>query len=384
MKNNILILNTYYLPGFKGGGPVKSIKNIVSNLDSKFNFYIITSDRDLNDDYPYSDIEVNQWIQKDGYKICYINTKKIGFKMYRDLINSVNFTHIYLNGFFSPHFTIKPLILKKLGLLKCNSFIISPRGDFSPGHLKIKWLKKNSYILLAKCLSLYTGSGITWQSTSEIETQHIISLYKNANIKLASNLPYEREVKNININKIKEKGKLKLAFISRIVTKKNLLFALECLKEIQGSEIEFYIYGPKEDMVYWEKCESIIKEINNNNIKVRYMGEIIQEDVIKELSAYHGFLFPTFGENYGHVIVEAMLAGCVPIISDQTPWLNLYSNKVGWDLSLADKKGFLNAIKELLEMDQKTFNEYSSNSYKFIIEKSNFEAILKQTEELFL
>ena len=39
-------------------------------------------------------------------------------------------------------------------------------------------------------------------------------------------------------------------------------------------------------------------------------------------SEYDVFLFPTMAENYGHVIFEAMAGGCVPIISDRTPWNN--------------------------------------------------------------
>lgn len=385
MKKNILILNTYFLPGYKGGGPVKSINNIVSsNLNEKFNFYIITSDRDLNDNKPYENIIINQWLNKDSYKICYINRKNTNLKLLRDLINSVEFTHIYLNGYFSPYFTIKPLILRKLRLLNCKSFIISPRGDFSPGHLNIKRFKKYTYIIIAKILGLYNR--LLWQSTSGIETNHILKIYKNSKIKLASNLPFENPEYNEVYYKSKNKNSLKLVFLSRIVQKKNLLFALECLREIEIDEgsIEFSIYGPVEDNDYWAKCEQIIDTMKNRNIKVFYRGELKQEKVLKELSKYHAFFFPTFGENYGHVIVESMLAGCIPVISDQTPWQNLSDLKIGWDVELDNKKGFINAIHELLEMNQEQFNLYSNNSYNYILKESNYDKILKDTEELFM
>jgi glycosyltransferase involved in cell wall biosynthesis len=385
MKKNILILNTYFLPGYKGGGPVKSINNIVSsNLSGKYNFYIITSDRDLNDNKPYENIIINQWLNKNDYKICYINRKNTNFKLLRDLINSIEFTHIYLNGYFSPYFTIKPLILKKLGLLNCKSFIISPRGDFSPGHLNIKRFKKYTYIIIAKILGLYKG--LLWQSTSGIETNHILGIYKNSKIKSASNLPFKNPGYNEIYYKNKNKNSLKLVFLSRIVPKKNLLFALECLREIEIDEgsIEFAIYGPKEDSIYWTKCEQIIDTMKNKNIKVVYKGELKQEKVIEELSNYHAFFFPTFGENYGHVIVESMLAGCIPLISDQTPWQNLSDLKIGWDIGLDNKKGFIEAIHELLEMNQEQFNLYSNNTFDFILKESNYDKILKETEELFM
>ena len=46
------------------------------------------------------------------------------------------------------------------------------------------------------------------------------------------------------------------------------------------------------------------------------------------------FFFPAHGENYGHVIAEAMAAGCPVLISDQTAWRNLEEKGAGWDLPL--------------------------------------------------
>jgi hypothetical protein len=52
------------------------------------------------------------------------------------------------------------------------------------------------------------------------------------------------------------------------------------------------------------------------------------------LAEYDLFLFPTLGENYGHVISEALASGCPVVISDQTPWRNLEAegiNRNGFD-----------------------------------------------------
>ncbi|QAA34710.1 glycosyltransferase [Clostridium manihotivorum] len=380
MANNILILNSYFLPGFKGGGPVKSINNIVKNLYKEFNFYILTSDRDLNDEQRYAGIEINKWIDKDVYKICYIDVKHISFSEYKNIMNSVDFSYIYMNGFFSPTFTIKPMILRKLGFTKCKNVIVCPRGDFSPGHLKIKALKKYGYILFAKLTSLYNG--VIWHSTSELETKHILNLYKNAKIRVASNLPHEKPLSDKLIEKEKKKDELKLVFISRLVPKKNLAFALQCLQYINTGKIDFHIYGPKESLEYWKQCEELIKSIKGN-IKVSYKGELNQSEVVDTLALYHGFLFPTLGENYGHVIVEAMLAGCVPIISDETPWRELRDKEVGWDISLSHREEFIEAIVTLLSMDKKEFNKYSNNAYRYILSKSNYKEILEQTKNLF-
>lgn len=119
IKTNILIFSGVYLPGVRGGGPIRTISNLVSHLGDEFNFYIITSDRDLGDEQPYSTIELNQWNIQDNASVYYLN-KAIKFRDLRKIINSVQYDVIYLNSFFNPKFTIKIIMMMKLFLIKKN------------------------------------------------------------------------------------------------------------------------------------------------------------------------------------------------------------------------------------------------------------------------
>ena len=46
MKPKVLIFIDWYKPGFKAGGPIQSVSNIVSQLGKDYEFYIITRDTD--------------------------------------------------------------------------------------------------------------------------------------------------------------------------------------------------------------------------------------------------------------------------------------------------------------------------------------------------
>jgi glycosyltransferase involved in cell wall biosynthesis len=43
--------------------------------------------------------------------------------------------------------------------------------------------------------------------------------------------------------------------------------------------------------------------------------------------------------------MEALSAGVPILVSDRTPWRDLQTRQVGWDLSLDDKEGFADAIE---------------------------------------
>ena len=98
--------------------------------------------------------------------------------------------------------------------------------------------------------------------------------------------------------------------------------------------ITFNIFGPLEDMAYWEKCRRIIEKLPAN-IQGHYQGILDHDEVIRVMAMHDLFFLPTHGENFGHVIVEALAAGCPILISDQTPWRDLEKEGVGWDLPLS-------------------------------------------------
>ena len=116
------------------------------------------------------------------------------------------------------------------------------------------------------------------------------------------------------------------------------------------------LFGTIYDLNYWQKCMEIISRMPAY-IKVNYLGPLEKAQIAKTLSNYHFFIMPSQGENYGHSIVESLLAGCPVIISDRTPWNDL--NDAGWSLSLGKPEKFKEVIKKCIEMGEEGYNNMS-------------------------
>lgn len=71
-KPKILTFVSYYLPGYKAGGPLRTIANMVEHLGNDFEFWIVTRDRDLGDTVPYADVIINEWNDVHGAKVFYL------------------------------------------------------------------------------------------------------------------------------------------------------------------------------------------------------------------------------------------------------------------------------------------------------------------------
>lgn len=348
----VLLLTAYYFPGFKGGGPIKTIANLLAKTSDDVDYCVVTSDRDLGDDCPYADVSVGQWNSFENCSVFYAENGLKGLRQLQEIMSSKDYDVVYLNSFFAIRFSLIPLFLAKIFK---KTVVLAPRGEFSEGALSLKVSKKKVYIQLYKLLGLTRG--VVFQASSIFEFDDIKRALGSYNkIFIAQNISSQEYAKDLVV---KDNAVIKLVFISRISPKKNLAYALEVLKNVSCPVI-FDIYGPQEDAVYWSECVAIIKVLPEHII-VNYKGVLNPTDVVETLSVYDLFFMATKGENYGHVIAEALCAGLPILISNTTPWRDLVNKGIGWDISLDEPGQFAFAIEKASAMTAENYQEYRQN-----------------------
>ena len=382
----ILAVIDHYLPGYKAGGPIRTVANMVEWLGAEFQFYVVTSDRDWGARHSYPGIRGGGWRPVGKAQVLYLSPQEMRLFAWKRLLRSLHYDLIYLNSFFSP-LSRKTLLLRRIGQISERPVVLAPRGEFSPGALSLKGLKKRLYISLVKHVGLC--SNIIWQASSEYEMQDILSVF-NSDIKheasfiwVAPNLPPRLLNEAILRQRpAKKAGSARILFLSRIARKKNLDLALRLLANVSG-KVQFDIYGPTKDKPYWQECQNLIRQLPPV-VQAEYKGAVVPNQVMEIFSQYHLFLFPTRGENFGHVILEALRAGCPVLISDQTPWRSLEETKAGWDLPLSEPERFYAALGELISMDNLSFEEWSRSARKYAEEFVKNPALIAANRELFL
>ena len=57
----VILFVKNYLPGYKSGGPLRTIANMIESMSNEIDFLVVTRDRDVGDREPYSNIRVDQW-----------------------------------------------------------------------------------------------------------------------------------------------------------------------------------------------------------------------------------------------------------------------------------------------------------------------------------
>jgi len=357
----VLVTSAGFEPGFRGGGPIRSLAGVVDTISENTDLYLITRDRDLGASGPYPGLS-GQWIRRGGARVFYLNTRRPGkwFGLWRHL-RAVRFDLVYVNSLWDPLFTVIPLVAVRLHLIGAASVLIAPRGELAPGALSLKSGKKR--LLLGPWLGFLNGMNPVWHASSDKEASQIRALTPGAYVEVNQDqvsLPLEPLPPTVA-----DEGPIRLVFIGRISPVKNLYSVLAALEGL-SKPVLLDIYGPVEDGGYWAKCQLIIRRLPSH-VRVTYRGELAPQEVRCTFSKYDAFMFPTLGENFGHIVAESLSASCPVICSDTTPWTGVLEAGGGVVLRDTSVTGLANEIERLAalsEGDRMRAREHAGRAYR--------------------
>lgn len=377
----------YYLPGYKAGGSLRTIANMVAQLGKEFRFRIVTRDRDLGDATAYPGIVPDEWRRAGDAEVLYTSVSGLAWRRIAALLRSGDCDVVYLNSLFSVAFTFRPLLIRRL-VARHAPVVLAPRGELARGALALSRWKKRVYLRFLRATGLLTG--VTWQASSEHEQVDIRRVLASLGITapriiIAPDLPPPAVLDEGRAGEhppvAKTCGSLRLVFLARISPMKNLIGAIDALRGVKG-DVSLDIYGPVEDTGYWAACERAIGTLGPD-VRVSYHGPLPPERVAATLEAHHVLIQPSFGENFGHSILEAMTAGCPVVISDRTPWRGLAPARAGLDVPIDDVASLRTAIERFRDMPAEEFSAWRRGARRYATDVSTDNFAVDQCRGLF-
>jgi glycosyltransferase involved in cell wall biosynthesis len=382
-RPRVLVFSDYFLPGFKAGGPITTLRNMTERLADRADFAIVTRDRDLGDAEPFHGVRPDEWIRAFNAQIYYTSSRTLSIWKLWYIMREQKPDVVYLNSILSRRFSLFPLIVTRLlnrmgGLSPSARIVIAPRGEFSGGALSLKSRRKRAYLAILRASGLWRR--VHWQASSAFEAADIAAAVgKYARIRIVPDLlagvtpEYPRPAKRAGVARI--------AFVGRISPMKNLDGAIRMIGKLAG-EIELDIYGPKEDETYWAQCSAELTALPPN-VRARFHGALASDEVVKTLSVFDAMFLPSLGENFGHVIHEALSAGCPPVLSDRTPWRNLESLGIGYDRPLEDSDALVAALQQIIDMDEPVHRQMRQEARRHAARVSEAREVEAATLALF-
>jgi glycosyltransferase involved in cell wall biosynthesis len=244
------------------------------------------------------------------------------------------------------------------------------------GALGLKHTRKRAWLAVANALRMHAG--ILWHATTPGEIEEITGLIRPLGRSLvASNLSAPLGgMKDVEAEPhpdapsagAKPSGVLYIASLARISRKKNLAWAIERLVGLPG-QVQLDVYGAFEDPLYLAECQAMAAALRSQ-VQVRFLGHLPQRQVAATLARYHLFFLPTLGENFAHVVHEAMAAGCPVLLSNRTPWRGLAEKGAGWDLPLEEPESFRQILATCVNFDADAQARASAQARAYAVQES--------------
>ncbi len=373
-RKKVLALFEYFSPAIAAGGPIKSALGFAEGLSGDLDILVATRDSDMGTKKPMPGIASDHEYSREGYRIIYLSAKKLRKNLALLILRRPDI--IYLNSFFAWHFNILPLLLARVLQPKIR-LVLAPRGQFAASAIaKSKWRKK-IYLMIYR--AFLEQPNTVYQASSEFEKRDILFVLPKRQVHVAGNLRplADATQRYMSINKVQA---FKLCTIARIHPIKNIDLAIKCVLPLVPLGVMLDVYGFAEDVEYLEHCQQIAMAGNG---AIRVMPALPADEVMPTIAKYHAFLLPTKGENFGHVIFEALLAGRPVVISDQTPWRNLQQAEAGFDLPLGSEDLFTDAIRNLMKMDQAVFDRWCNSAHQLANASLDQQNRIAQHRQLF-
>lgn len=257
-------------------------------------------------------------------------------------------------------------------------YIISPHGMLEPWALNQSYLKKKFALLLYQYSDLKNAKCI--HATSVMEANSIRNMgFKNP-IAIIPNGVFVSD--NFIFNKSHVRNK-KVLFISRIYPGKgieNLIDAWFLIPNQIKSDWTLDIVG-NGDCEYVDSLNNRItsKQLNDS---IQILGPIYDSRKEQMILDSDVFVLPTFSENFGMVVAEAMSFGLPVITTKGAPWEELETHNAGWWIDIGVEP-LVRALSEAMTTPKEKLVEMGLNGRKIIEEKYSVEKVSKQMIELY-
>ncbi|TFD16304.1 glycosyltransferase family 4 protein [Cryobacterium sp. TMT4-10] len=320
-----------FAPGFPpaslGGGPIRTLEALVESASADFDVRVITPDRDHGATARLA-VAGNRWLDHGAARVYFASTNRV--RLLAKALLAVRAQRpmvLYLNSFFHPTLSVLPQLLMTLGFWGRPIRLLAPRGEFGTGALLRSTTKKRLYIFFYKALSLHRR--VYWHASSAAEAGDIVREWGNSARILVredeTSLPrHARAAPRNDLNNVLQ---VNFVFLGRLVEHKGLLILLDALQNV-NSAVNLDIYGPEEDALYLVACRESANRLPAH-VTARFMGPVKPDEVRDRLCSYDALLLPTAGENFGHVIAEALSVSCPVVCTPYTPWTSVLTDGGG-------------------------------------------------------
>jgi glycosyltransferase involved in cell wall biosynthesis len=344
-KLRILQVVPTYLPAVRYGGPIRSVHSLAKALVERgHDVHVFTSSVDGPNDL---DVPLGAPVDLAGVQVRYFPVRFMR-RLYwcpslaralRQDIHSFDVVHVH-SVFLWPTWAAAR-IAKRAGV----PYVVSPRGMLGTQVIRGKsQLLKSAWIRVIEQRTIRESAAL--HVTADLEREEIEAL--------GLRTPKFHCIGNgvswpVNRSSLAEGPYCGLArpyalFLSRIDAKKGLDRLIAAWKWVP--ELTLIIAG-NDESGYRLELEKIAAE-NKVESRVRFLGMVADEHKWALYENAAMFILPSYSENFGNVVAEAMAMGCPVIVTPEVGLANLVRDSGAGEVVDGEPRALAEAVRALI------------------------------------
>ena len=256
-------------------------------------------------------------------------------------------------------------------------YIVTPRGMLEPWSLsQKKWKKKLAWWFyqrndVQKSVCVFT--------TAKMEAEHVSNLgITTCKVVIPNGIETDAYPCKSSVEGVKKQ----VLFLSRVHVKKGIELLFEAWKRLHSDYVDWQllVIGNGEA----EYIHSLENRVESLGLKdsIKILPPVFGEAKIKVYQESALFCLPSFSENFGMVIAEAMSCGTPVITTTNCPWEILNETNTGWcvDLSVDNLEC---TLREAMGMDANALYDMGQKAGKLIFDNFDYRSVTRKTLRLY-
>jgi glycosyltransferase involved in cell wall biosynthesis len=307
------------------GGPSQMVLGLSKGLAAQgAEVTILTTDSNGDTGQAALEVPLDRPVEQDGYQIRYFRCSPFRrYKFSTGLLrwlshHAAEYDVAHIHALFSPVSSMAAAIARTQKL----PYLLRPLGTLDPADLQKKRQLKRLYAALLERPNLAGAAAIHFTSDQEAKlSQRFGVVTRDLVLPLGVDLP---SVDLAAVATVRSQWSIDrevplLLFLSRIDPKKGLDLLLPALEQLQveGIKFHFVLAGANPQDLNYE--QQIRQQIQASPIapQTTLTGFVQGQDKAALLQAADLFVLPSYYENFGIAVAEAMSAGVPVVISDR-------------------------------------------------------------------
>ena len=319
---------------------------------------------------------------------------------------------VHLHGLWNRRLHRAAVACRKLGV----PYVIAPRGMLEPWSLKQKWLKKRIARFLYQDRDLRCAAALHATAESEAEqfrrmgfknpviispngvnppnlpptlplqlkppTQNLqLQLKTPTNTNLQ--LPLKTPTQTLQLQLKTPTNTKRTLFVSRMHPKKGVMELVEAWGSLVASAEWLVRNGWKCELVYTvsgelekgyeAKVKARVKELGLED-KFIFTGALNDDEKWEAYARADLFVLPTYSENFGIVVAEALYAGVPVITTKGTPWQELETESCGWWIDVGED-ALADALTKAMALSDDERDEMGKRGRRLVETKYTWDAV---------